>query len=161
MRDSSGQRDQKDEEHSWFAHSNGFSGDKQTLREHLSEVERLATHRCPPSLLNDVRLAAFFHDFGKYSQLFKRRLQGLESGLDHWTPGAHLLLQNGLSGLAGIAVHGHHVGLGAWAQVSMLKNDLRSLEGQKLTLGDREDLNNAFQAMIEDGCSVTIKTPGS
>lgn len=108
MRDSSERRGTKGEGGPWFAHSKGFSGKEQTQREHLSEVERLATIRCPPSLLNDVRLAAFLHDFGKYSPLFKRRIQGLESGLDHWTPGAHPLLKYGLSGLAGIAVHGHH-----------------------------------------------------
>jgi hypothetical protein len=76
----------------WLAHSKGYSGREQSQQEHLSEVESRAIHRCPAFLLNDVRLAALFHDFGKYSILFKKRLEGLESGLDHWSPGAHLAL---------------------------------------------------------------------
>lgn len=139
------------EEERWLAHGRGFSGQCQTQHEHLSEVERLALLRCPDFLRDDVRMAALYHDFGKYSELFKRRLQGLESGLDHWSPGAHLLLQNKVSDLAGVAVHGHHVGLGSWAQVSTLRNYLCSLEGRKLTLDNRKDLNRAFQAMINDG----------
>ncbi len=135
----------------FYAHSAGYSGREQPQQEHLSEVEARAIRRCPVFLLNDVRLAALFHDFGKYSILFKRRLEGLESGLDHWSPGAHLLLQNGLSELAGIGVHAHHVGLGAWSQVSTLRENLVSLENRTLTLADRDGLNGALQAMLNDG----------
>ncbi len=135
----------------WLAHSNGYSGVPQTQREHLAEVEKLACARCPTFLRADVALAALFHDFGKYSELFRRRLSGLESGLDHWSPGAHLLLMHRLSDLAGIAVHAHHVGLGAWGQVSTLREKLVSLEEKRLTLSNRSDLNEAFQAMLGDG----------
>lgn len=78
---------------SWLAHSGGLSGRAQSLKEHLREVEKIAVARCPAFLRPDTGLAALFHDFGKYSDLFQRRLQGLESGLDHWTAGAHLLLK--------------------------------------------------------------------
>lgn len=139
------------EMHEWMAHSAGYLGRPQLQKEHLSRVEARAARRCPPFLVNDVRLAALFHDFGKYSVLFKRRLEGLESGLDHWSPGAHLLLQNGLSELAGVAVHAHHVGLAAWSQVSTLRANIASLENRKLTLASRDELNNAFQAMLNDG----------
>jgi len=136
---------------SWLAHSKGYLGQDQSQREHLSEVERGAIQRSPDFLKPDVRLAALFHDFGKYSIRFQRRLKGLESGLDHWSAGAHLLLKHNLSDLAAIAVHAHHVGLGAWGQVSTLKNDLASLEGKTLTLSSSQELNDAFQAMLNDG----------
>lgn len=62
-----------------------------------------------------------------------------------------MLLQHKLSDLAGIAVHGHHVGLGPWSQVSVLKRELVSIEGKKLTLSTRGELSEAFQAMLADG----------
>lgn len=135
----------------WLAHSKGHLGHDQTQNEHLSEVEKSAMARCPDFLKPDARLAALFHDFGKYSVLFQRRLQGLEAGLDHWSPGAHLLLKHGLSDLAAVAVHAHHVGLGAWGQVSTLKENLASLEDRKLTLSSKQELIDAFQAMLDDG----------
>lgn len=138
-------------ENEFYAHSAGYSGMKQPQQVHLSEVEARATRRCPAFLLHDVRLAAIFHDFGKYAPLFQRRLEGLESGLDHWSPGAHLLLQDGLSELAGVVVHAHHVGLGAWSQVSTLRERLVSLEDRTLTLRNRDELNKAFQSMLDDG----------
>jgi len=135
----------------WLAHSKGHSGQDQSQREHLSEVGKGAIQRSPNFLKPDVCLAALFHDFGKYSVRFQRRLRGLESGLDHWSAGAHLLLKHNLSDLAAIAVHAHHVGLGAWGQVSTLRNDLASLEGKTLTLSSSQELNDAFQAMLNDG----------
>ena len=141
------------EKKEWLAHSKGYSGKEQSQKEHLSEVEAYAIRRCPAFLVNDIRLAALFHDFGKYSVLFKRRLEGLESGLDHWSPGAHILLQNKMSELAAITVHAHHVGFGAWSQVSTLRENLISLEKRKLTLANRKELNVAFEAMLKDGFS--------
>ncbi|HPN03441.1 MAG TPA: CRISPR-associated helicase Cas3' [Rectinema sp.] len=135
----------------WLAHSKGYKGQVQTQFEHISEVRRLAIKRCPSFLSDDVNLAAIFHDFGKYSIRFQRRLEGMESGLDHWSPGAHLLLKYRLSDLAAIAVQAHHVGLESWGQVSTLKNELVSPEGRRLTLSTPQELNNAFQAMLEEG----------
>jgi CRISPR-associated endonuclease Cas3-HD len=142
-----------DDAHRFLAHSEGHSGRAQTQKEHLSEVLKHATAKCPKFLVNDVSLAALFHDFGKYSPLFKRRLEGLEFGLDHWTPGAHLLLACGLSELAGIAVHAHHVGLGSWSQVSTLrdKDKPASLENRRLTLANSKELHEGLKAMLDDG----------
>jgi len=135
----------------WLAHSKGYLGLPQSQCEHLLGVEKEAMKKSPAFLKPDVRLAALFHDFGKYSIRFQRRLKGLESGLDHWSSGAHLLLKHKLSDLAAIAVQGHHVGLGAWGQVSTLKNNLVSLEGKTLTLSTSQELNDAFQVMLNDG----------
>jgi len=138
----------------WYAHSKGFSGKKQPLSEHLKNVMEIALGRCPDFLRADVRLAALFHDFGKYSELFQRRLEGLESGLDHWSPGAFILLGKILSkkslDLAGLAVHAHHVGLGKWDQVVELRDNLTSLGKGKLTLSQQE-LYSASQELLNDG----------
>ena len=128
------------------------------MQDHASEVEKGALARCPEFLVPDVKLAAIFHDLGKYSDVFKRRLEGKESGLDHWAPGAHVLLRNGpsypyLSELAGVAVHGHHVGLGKWNAVSALREKLVSVEGRKLTLATNEEIQRACQALMVDGFS--------
>lgn len=144
--------------HAWIAHSAGASGQEQTMQEHVGNVTfgtskwplLGAANRCPPFLAQDVIYAGLFHDFGKYSTLFKKRLKGEVSGLDHWAPGAHFLLKNDLSELAATAVHGHHVGLGKWAQVSLLKDDLLSVEGRKPTL-EAADLVEALRAFVADG----------
>lgn len=135
----------------WLAHSAGISGLAQSMRDHVGNVTTGAEGRCPSFLRQDARLAGLLHDFGKYSELFRLRLEGKVSGLDHWAPGAHLLLKYELSDLAAATVHGHHVGLGAWALVSHLKNELCSIEGRNLTISDREQLEVAFRALTQDG----------
>jgi CRISPR-associated helicase Cas3/CRISPR-associated endonuclease Cas3-HD len=104
-------------------------------------------------LRTDAEFAGLFHDFGKYSDLFARRLEGEVSGLDHWAAGAHFLLRNDLSELAAAAVHGHHVGLGAWARVSSLKQQLSSLEDRTLTL-EACGLKEALRFFVDDGFSL-------
>ncbi|HZH99269.1 MAG TPA: CRISPR-associated helicase Cas3', partial [Fimbriimonadaceae bacterium] len=143
----------------WIAHSRGAGGFEQTMREHVGNVtfgnsDSLLTgaaNRCPEFLKQDVIFAGLFHDFGKYSILFKRRLKGEVSGLDHWTPGASVLLKKNWSELAAVAVHGHHVGLEAWAKVSTLKENLISLEARTLTLSSTEELKAALEAFVADG----------
>lgn len=128
------------------------------MREHVTNVTfgckesnfAGASNRCPSFLEQDAVYAGLFHDFGKYSELFRLRLQGKESGLDHWCPGAHVLLKEDLSDLAALAVHGHHVGLGAWSRVSTLKCDLTSIEARRPTLAP-EDLKLALEAFVSDG----------
>ncbi|KFI99081.1 CRISPR-associated helicase/endonuclease Cas3 [Bifidobacterium stellenboschense] len=62
--------------------------------------------------LNDGLLAGLFHDLGKYSDAFQRRILDPEhSGrVDHSTAGAMLLVRNGRPE-ASMAVAGHHAGL--------------------------------------------------
>jgi len=59
----------------------------------------------------DARLAGWLHDLGKYGELFQRRLQGLEHGLDHWSVGAWIALRDFRSTLAAVCIQGHHIGL--------------------------------------------------
>ncbi len=138
----------------WPAHSAGIAGTEQSQQEHLTRVSARALDRCPSFLALDVELACLFHDFGKYSDLMRRRIRGERvSGLDHWSPGAHVLLRSTRpSHLAAAAVHGHHVGLGPWSQVSRLvEMPLASLEGRTLALATDDELRGALEDMAGDG----------
>lgn len=137
----------------WFAHSKGANERFQTMCEHTGAVSVGAQRRAPRFLSNDAFLAGLFHDFGKYSEAFDLRLQGEGSGLDHWAPGAFMLLRAKLSHISAMAVHGHHVGLSIWAGVQSLSDDYRSLENRRLTL-ESSDLAAAVGAFAADGFSV-------
>lgn len=130
----------------WYAHSAGVDGAWQTMSAHTEAVSTGAKARLPEFLAEDGYLAGLVHDFGKFSVLFRERLAGRESGFDHWTPGAYLLLRAGLSQVAALVVHGHHVGLAPWGAVCTLKDQYRSLEGRKLTL-EETDITNAVREM--------------
>lgn len=141
------------------AHSEGALGESQSMLDHVTNVTygspqtTGAASRVPDFLRQDAIYAGLFHDFGKYSELFRRRLKGEVSGLDHWCPGAHFLLKHDLSDLAAIAVHAHHVGLGAWARVSTLRDALTSIEGRTPTITP-DQLADALGAFVADGFSL-------
>lgn len=97
----------------------------QTMLEHSSEVARLARDKA--AFFGDeakAQLAGDLHDIGKYGDLFQRRLQGLEKGLDHWSAGAHIaLFEHRLIDVA-LAIQGHHIGLQSGAQQSLRELNL-------------------------------------
>lgn len=98
--------------HRYFAHSENPSGHRHTLREHLSCVAVMAAefaHGVPWQ--SEARLAGQLHDLGKYGDLFQRRLDGLESGLDHWSAGAFVAGASFGALAAAVAIEGHHIGL--------------------------------------------------
>ena len=134
----------------WYAHSAKDGKPWQTIRCHTQAVSEGARDRAPLFLKDDAYLAGLFHDLGKYSPLFKKRLEGEASGLDHWTPGAYALLRTRFSTYGGIAVHAHHVGLGPFRRVGSLGDEYRSLEGRTLTLEEGE-VKGAVQALQTDG----------
>jgi CRISPR-associated endonuclease Cas3-HD len=143
----------------WWAHSKGVNGNPQPLKEHLINVMEAAVYCCPKFLVKDVEIAAALHDFGKYSEIFQRRLRGdpEATGLDHWAPGAHLVIKNGLSELAAVAIHVHHVGLGKWARLSAMKSNLFSMEerlrgrcGLKQS-GDQKNFGKPFASPVLRG----------
>ncbi|MEP7011614.1 MAG: CRISPR-associated endonuclease Cas3'' [Acidobacteriota bacterium] len=98
----------------FFAHSAPSRSDWEPLSRHLSEVAcRAEAFAAPFGAGDEARLAGLLHDLGKYSDRFTRRLEGTESGLDHWSIGA---LASAVAGkanarAAALAIHGHHVGL--------------------------------------------------
>lgn len=95
-----------------FAHSGNRVGDWHLLLEHLRTVARLAQEFAGPvAWTEEAFLAGVAHDLGKYPDLFQARLRGQESGLDHWSPGAWIVLTQRHAVAAALAIQGHHIGL--------------------------------------------------
>lgn len=95
----------------FFAHSANTEGERHLLRDHLAAVADLAEkHSANTPWAKEARLAGLLHDLGKYGDAFQRRLEGKESGLDHWSAGAWLALKMRCAAAA-LAIQGHHIGL--------------------------------------------------
>lgn len=100
----------------------------QLLKEHLENVSELAARFCLPfDASEDGRLCGLYHDIGKYSQAFQRRLSGSTEKVDHSTAGAALLFGK-RNVPAAMCIAGHHTGL--------------------LDMGTRHDLDGTFMARI-------------
>jgi CRISPR-associated endonuclease/helicase Cas3 len=98
----------------YFAHSAATREGWEPLHDHLRDVaERAAAFAQLFGAEEEARLAGLLHDLGKYSERFTRRLEGLESGLDHWSAGAWAALTLGRAKgtAAALAIQGHHIGL--------------------------------------------------
>lgn len=104
----------------FYAHStdNVSRLDWEPLSDHLDSVATLAqTYGSPLGLGNLCKVAGLFHDIGKYSQAFQRRLTGASERVDHSTAGAALVGMLAdkrdavFSELIAYAIAGHHAGL--------------------------------------------------
>ena len=99
----------------YFAHSSNHAGSPwEPLKEHLNCVaDRVAQYARIFDAEEEARIAGLWHDLGKYSDAFIRRLRGEASGLDHWSMGAivalYQLKEKALA--AALAIQGHHIGL--------------------------------------------------
>jgi CRISPR-associated endonuclease/helicase Cas3 len=115
----------------YYAHSANKVGRKHTLEDHLSSVNKMVHGFLGDSHLSDEAcLAGLIHDFGKYGDLFQDRLKGKEQGIDHWSLGAWLALQNRFKAIAAaLAIEGHHIGL-----QNLNKNHLTALNPKQLTI---------------------------
>lgn len=90
------------------------------MLEHASEVSRIAASNARAFGESErAALVGKLHDLGKYGDLFQRRLRGEESGLDHWTAGAHLALMTYRSVELALCIQGHHIGLQRGDQESL------------------------------------------
>jgi CRISPR-associated endonuclease/helicase Cas3 len=104
----------------YYAHS-GRGDDRkdwQALKAHLEQVAALAAHMAEAlGLERAAFLAGLFHDLGKYTADFQRRLAGAEVRVDHSTAGAWYMLQavqgqdRFIGELIAYAIVGHHAGL--------------------------------------------------
>ncbi len=111
-----------------YAHSANHCGRWHPLREHLTDVSRLATEFARYfSWREEATLAGLLHDLGKYGGRFQARLRGEDQGLDHWSQGAWIALTEHRSVAAALAIQGHHIGL-----QHLEKNSLLRLEPQRL-----------------------------
>lgn len=96
----------------FYAHSQNNLGIRHPLASHLREVGNIARDKAAAfDWAQEARLAGELHDLGKYGGLFQKRLEGQESGLDHWSTGALVALQHYRSVAAALAIEGHHIGL--------------------------------------------------
>ena len=76
----------------YYAKSVLDNGRQPTVAEHLRAVMSLAeAFGTDVGMRNEARLAAAFHDFGKYSEAFQAVLRGERTGVDHAIAGAAAL----------------------------------------------------------------------
>ena len=96
----------------YLAHSGtAASPEGQPLKEHLNNVAELAAGFGKPfDAAEDCRQCGLYHDIGKYSEAFQRRVRGRSEKVDHSTAGAVLLYAN-RNIPAAMCIAGHHAGL--------------------------------------------------
>jgi len=133
----------------YFAHSGNESGEWDPLANHLGEVaDRARRFAAAFDCGDSAHVAGLLHDLGKYGDLFQRRLEGKESGLDHWTAGASVCLESfrQLGIYPALAIQGHHLGL-QWWETDELRRLARSEvpEGRRLTEGNPGILVERFR----------------
>lgn len=99
----------------YIAHFDKDSGREQTIDEHLKGVAQLAESYAKCFGAGEFTgQVALFHDIGKYSETFQRRIRGEEIQVDHSSAGAKYLYDQNKSALGLIAAYciaGHHGGL--------------------------------------------------
>ena len=112
----------------------------QLLKTHLENVSHLCEEFSSAfQAEKDGRICGLYHDIGKYSHAFQRRLAGGRERVDHSSAGALLLFEN-QNYPAAMCIAGHHAGLA----------DLGSRNDLAETFMGR--INNAKEGGIED-CS--------
>ena len=98
----------------FYAHSEGANGRPEPLRDHLLAVARGAAEFATIfGAADEAYDTGLLHDFGKYGDLFQRRLKNLERGIDHWSAGAQVAMvpPYNVTPTAALAIEGHHIGL--------------------------------------------------
>ena len=79
----------------FLAHSANKAGKDSPLKNHLKNVALLAsTFAKVFDASDEAYITGLLHDLGKYSDLFQKRLKGLEKGIDHWSTGTWEALLN-------------------------------------------------------------------
>jgi predicted HD phosphohydrolase len=79
---------QADSSSRFLAHSANILGKSETLFEHLTAVSsRAERYGSTFGYGEEARVGGLLHDLGKYGERFKARLQGKETGIDHWFDG--------------------------------------------------------------------------
>ncbi len=117
----------------------------QPLKEHLNNVANLASEFSSAFGEKDGRLCGLYHDIGKYSDAFQRRLAGSTERVDHSTAGALLLFEH-RNVPAAMCIAGHHTGLADLGT----KNDLADTFMARINRAHMEGLEdcNAWRSEI-------------
>jgi len=118
----------------------------QTVKEHLEGVAELASGFASKFNAKEFGyIAGYFHDIGKYSKAFQKRL--LENGkkTDHATAGARILFEKDkeIGKLLSYVTASHHSGLCDWAPETMESSLLNRLKHK--TLEDYSGYKNELE----------------
>lgn len=92
-------------------------GRSHLLQEHLANTARIASEFAEQfGAAGWGRLAGLWHDLGKFSPDFQRRIRGASLRVDHSTAGAIYAFQkfNNVGRILGYLIAGHHAGLPDW-----------------------------------------------
>ncbi|MBP8625905.1 MAG: CRISPR-associated helicase Cas3' [Syntrophorhabdales bacterium] len=144
----------------YYAHSANKAAKKHPIRDHLTSVaELISSFLFDSPLMDEARLAGLFHDLGKYGDLFQERLMGKEKGIDHWSSGAWMALQDEYRAVAAaMAIEGHHIGL-----QNFNSNHFRTLNPEKLVSNhplqlrlSEKDINILKMRFMNDGINPII-----
>ena len=141
----------------FYAHSANRVGEKHALADHLNNVAKLTrTFSADVRFAGEAELSGLLHDLGKYGDLFQRRLEGKESGLDHWTAGAWIAISQYQSLAAAFAIYGHHVGLPSYADLKKIAEieKFASRHPFNLRLSD-PNTDRLMARLVDDGLEVT------
>lgn len=145
----------------YFAHSANKVGRWHQLHTHLSAVSQIAgKFSTSMNWNNEAKLAGLLHDLGKFGDLFQARLRGKEFGLDHWSAGAWIALEQKCAAAA-LAIQGHHIGLQSLAHADLKRLNPKWLaehpQSLRLTAPDIQSLKNRF---ADDGLTMPqVKQP--
>lgn len=138
----------------YIAHSENEAGDTHPLKTHLVCVSTLAREYFDGHpAADEAALAGLLHDLGKYGDRFQLRLQGKDSGLDHWSQGASVALTSFQAVAAALAIEGHHIGLQRGNRESLrrlLPDNLASAVLPGLALSD-PDITRLQSRAVADG----------
>ncbi len=108
----------------YYAHSSNEYNKWHLLKEHLNSVSNKAKLYLTDweAGEEEALISGLLHDLGKYGDRFQARLQGKDSGLDHWSQGAWLALNKPYCSIAAaLSIQGHHIGL-QYLEANKLRN---------------------------------------
>jgi CRISPR-associated helicase Cas3/CRISPR-associated endonuclease Cas3-HD len=140
----------------YLAHSKNDHGQTHSAKEHLAKVASLAARFAGSAAWSsEAGLAGLLHDLGKYADLFQARLRGEAKGIDHWSPGAWVVLSEFHAVAAALAIQGHHIGLQQGGHGSLREMQQAHPSSSRLSDEDFARLKERFTA---DGLTGEIQT---